>query len=143
MSGHRNTQNSKAQDNSPEFRVSFRVLGKKLDLDRISTEFGITPSRSHRSGETDILQGKFDQDMWLIESPLGREVEFDKHFEWLKQIFGSRLAVVRRLAKDFDVSIICNYRTYNSDQGGFSLSPASLSIGNEMGVRIEFHFLFI
>lgn len=131
------------QDNGPEFRLSFRILGKSLDFNRISATFGITPSRTHRSGETDILSDKFQQDMWLIESPLGHEVEFDRHFEWLKQTFGNRQAAVRRLAKDLDVSVVCNYRTYNTDQGGFLLSPASLSIGNEMGVRIEFHFLFI
>ena len=131
------------QGSGAEFKVSFRILGTKLDFERLSSTLGLTPSRMHKAGETDILGEKFDRDMWSVESPLGRDAEFNEHIRWIKNAVGSQVNAVKQSSEDADLSLVCSYRTYDTDQGGFVLSPEALRICAEMGVRVEFHLLFI
>lgn len=52
-------------------------------------------------------------------------------------------AYLKKLWSSADLSIICNYRTYDADQGGFSLTPKNFSLPLELDIRVEFHLLFI
>lgn len=143
MSERGDVLNNALQDSKPEFKLSFRILGTKLDFDQLSTALGLRPSRTHKEGELDILGGTFDRDMWSIESPLGRDAGFDEHIRWLKNAIGSQVGFLRNYSKDADLAIVFNYRSYDTDQGGFTLSPEALRICAEMGVRVEVHLLFI
>lgn len=131
------------QGGGHEFKVSFRILGTNLDLNEVSNTLELQPTRTHKAGERDLLGETFDRDMWSAESPLGRDADFDEHIRWIMDSVGSRINAVKQLSKGADLSLVCNYRTYNTDQGGFTLSPEALKMCAALGVRVEFHLLFI
>ena len=81
--------------------------------------------------------------MWLIESPLGRDVEFAEHIRWINNAIGSHISFLKSDKKDVDLSLVLNYRVYDTDQGGFTLSTDALRACAELGVRMEFFLLFI
>jgi hypothetical protein len=128
---------------SSESKASFRVLGHQLDLEGLSRSLAISPTRTHREGDPDILKQPFSHDMWTLESPLTRDHEIEEHLRWLHNKLRPHLDHLKSLREKADLSVLCNYRCYDTDQGGFTLSPEALSMSCELGVRMEFHLLSI
>jgi hypothetical protein len=126
-----------------ESRASFRVLGTNLNLDEVTRALGTNPTRVHSPGDVDILGKPFPHFMWLLESPLRTNQDLAAHLDWLGATLSPRLSYLRVLKSSADLSIVCNFRTYDTDQGGFTLRSENLSLPLELDVRMEFHLLFI
>jgi hypothetical protein len=143
MSASSDTLEGETPSTGPEFKASFRILADRLDFATLSMELGVSPTRTHRAEDRDILGKEFGRDMWTFESPLARTASFDEHVTRLNSVLTSRIDFLRRIARNADLSVVCSYRAYETDQGGFSLSPATLGALDELGVRVEFHLMFI
>lgn len=143
MTASSRTMGGEILGTGPESKVSLRILGEKLDFETLSAGLGVSPARTHRATDRDILGKQFGQDMWTFESPLGRGASLDEHLLRLNSLLESRIDFLRRIAENTDPSIVCSYRTYGTDQGGFSLSPVALGALGQLGLRVEFHIMFV
>ena len=126
-----------------ESLASFRISGTSLDLDAITRSLGIKPSRIHSPGDLDILGNPFRDFMWTLESPPERKEDLARHLEWLTTKLSPNYLYLRSLTKSADISIACNLRLCDTDQGGFSLEPKHFSLAIELGVRMDFYLLVI
>ncbi len=124
-----------------EYHAALRILGNPLQLEEITHTLNVQPSRVHVPGDVDILGHSFSDFMWLLESPLGRREDLTAHLTWLRTTLSPSYSYLRSLRNIADISILCSYRTYETDQGGFTLQPDDFSMASELGVRMEFHLL--
>ncbi len=127
----------------PECHAGFRVSGAHLDLDAITQTLGIKPTHVHGPGDLNILGEPYPDFMWSVDSPLRREEDLGAHLDWLGTTLSPQISYLRTLKNTADLSIVCNYLTSDTDQGGFTLTPRNLSFALELDIRVEFHLLFI
>jgi hypothetical protein len=121
--------------------AGIRIIGQKLGLEDISRELGLVPSHVHRAGEFDKFGEPYAQDMWLLESPLGKHRELDSHLEWLIQHLESRFGYLKTLKGQAKIDVFCGYTSI--DDGGLSLSPEALSIFVELGIPMELSIIVL
>lgn len=115
--------------------AGLRIMGKGLEHEKISQKLGLVPSHTHRAGEVDKFGLPYPQDMWLLESPLGKRKQLDTHLKWLVQQLEPSFGYLKTLKKKYKIDVFCAY-TGNSG-GGLSLSPAALSLFTELGIKLE------
>jgi hypothetical protein len=65
-----------AKDNEaskPRSKVSFTILGKDLELEKISRSLGLEASHTHKLGDliSEAHKRRYEHDMWSLDSPLG------------------------------------------------------------------------
>lgn len=120
--------------------VSFIVYGTRLELDGITRNLGLSPLRTHRVGDLDILGKPYLQDMWLLDSPLEESADLNAHLMWLGQQLEPHYEYIRSLKTSAELRIYCAYHS-DSDQSGFSISPEALSIFTKLGIPMEVSIL--
>jgi hypothetical protein len=123
-------------------KASLRIMGKNLDLEAISSSLNLNPSHTHRKGESDRTKDKYRQDMWLLDSPLESERELDIHLRWLEEQLRPNYSYLKSLQTKAQIDVFCSY-TSEGDQAGFSLSPESLSLFTELGIKLELSLISI
>ncbi len=101
--------------------AGIRIIGQKLELEDISRELGLVPSHVHRAGELDKFGEPYTQDMWLLESPLGKRSELDSHLKWLVQQLEPGFGYLKTIKSQSKIDVFCGYT--GIDDGGLSLSP--------------------
>lgn len=111
-------------------------MGKGLDLDAISARTGLSPTHMHHLGELTKQGDTYEQDMWTLNSPLGKKEELEVHLAWLDQQLRSHYDYLRSLKSQAKLDVFCSY-TSEGDQAGFSLSPEALAIFSEVGIKLE------
>lgn len=110
-------------------------MGKGLEHEKISQKLGLVPSHTHRAGDFDKFGLPYLQDMWLLESPLGKRKQLDTHLKWLVKQLEPKFDYLKTLKKKYKIDVFCAC-TGNSGSG-LSLSPAALSIFTELGIKLE------
>jgi len=121
--------------------AGLRIMGKDLDLDAISRELSLHPSHVHRGGELDKFGDPYPDDMWLLDSPLGKVVQLDAHLRWLVQQLIPHFGYLKSLKNTARIDIFCSCTSVG--EGGLSLSPNSLSISTELGLNLELSLILL
>jgi len=121
--------------------ASLRITGQGLDFDEISESLGLVASQSHRAGEAQKFGELFSQDIWLLESPLGKHKHLETHLKWLVRQLKPGFAYLRTLKSRYKIDVFCHYTGYGD--GGMSLSPTALSIFIEIGIKLELSIIVL
>lgn len=117
-------------------KAGLRIMGKGLDLKAITVKIDIAPTHTHQEGEAARAGEKYQQDMWILNSPLEARKGLDAHLRWLVKQLKPHYEYLRSLKANAKIDIFCSY-TSEGEQGGFSLSPQALSIFAELGIKLE------
>lgn len=115
--------------------AAFRVYGTGLDVDRITRELGISPDHRHRKGEPDPGKKSYPHDMWLLNSPLAKDLDLDLHLTWLGERLLGRKDYILSLTKSFKVDIYC-WKNYFTEQSSLVLSSKVLRIFTELNLDL-------
>lgn len=68
------------------FDATFRLTGVGEHHDTITALTGLEPTHSHRKGESRSHRSTFrpwQEDAWMIDSPMGPNASLDQHLAWL------------------------------------------------------------
>jgi hypothetical protein len=120
--------------------ASLRIMGD-LDLGALTRDIGLTPTYSHKKGNTGPIQTVFETDMWRIETPIDRSLPLEKHLIWFVEQFEKRYEILRKLAHRHQVDIFCSVTT--GEQSGLSLSPRALSIFHDLQIGMEVSLILL
>ena len=104
-------------------------------MEEISTTLGLQPSHTHRAGDLGKFGAHFPDDMWALDSSLGREADMETHLEWLVNQLKPHVEYLKALKDEYKIDIFCAYTSIGD--GGLSLPPATLSVICELGVNLE------
>jgi len=121
--------------------AGLRIMGKGLEHEEVSRKLGLVPSHTHHAGELDKFGAPYPQDMWLLESPLGKRKHLDTHLKWLGQQLKPSLGQLKTLKKKYKIDVFCTYT--GEGDGGLSLSPAALSIFPDLGIKLELSIILL
>lgn len=121
-------------------RISLRIIGE-FNSEDISEELGLSPSYVNRKGEKDRFGEIFDSDIWVITSPLGKSESPQKHLEWFVEQFENRYDILRKIKNSSKIDIFCGLTSI--DQSGFSLSPKTLSIFQDLEINLEVSLILL
>jgi len=117
-------------------KVYLSISGVCLDIDRITRTLAVAPTKSHRAGDRDALGGKYNDDLWLLESPLPPEDVLDAHLGWIKERIAPHCAFIRSLMQTAKVTLSCDVLS-ETDQCGFDISPETLDAFVGLGIPLE------
>ena len=122
--------------------VSLRIHGPVEIFEETSKL--IVPTHSHKKGDyCEATKGKWENDIWLLQSPLSKECLIDEHLQWL-------INVIKPHQDYFDDLIekgvkLDIYISYSSDceTGGFSINSNLLEYFCKNNIVLEFSVAFI
>ena len=123
--------------------AALRVMNAPERHAEIEEITGLEPARTHRRGEVahEKTGRRWENDIWVLASPLGEEAESSEHLGWLWQRVRPHKDYFRSLVESgVEVDVFCGYRS-NCDHCGFSLEPDAVEIARELGVRLEFSII--
>lgn len=116
--------------------AGLRIMGTGLDLAAISHNLGVDPTYTHKKGDRANSKEKYNQDMWILNSPLDKKKSLDAHLRWLAKHVNAQYDYLRSLKTGAQIDVFCSY-TSEGDQAGFALSPKALSLFVELGIHLE------
>jgi hypothetical protein len=121
--------------------ASIRIIGNDLVFETISNRLGVSPTHTHKAREVDKYGNSHTQDMWLLESPLGKQNTLDEHLKWLTRCLAPSYEYLKELKNTAKVDIFCSYTSIGD--GGLSLSPESLRMFYEIDLKLEISIILL
>ena len=123
------------------FSADIRIDGLPELYDTVLATMRLVPTATHRKGDLMYPRSKgtrlWPNDHWSMGSPLPEEVSLSEHLNWLwNQIEPHKEVFSLLITKGLLIDIFCGYRT-NMDMGSFTITPDSLKVFVELGIRME------
>jgi hypothetical protein len=116
------------------YSVSPRNFGDSLDLDEITRRVGVTPTRTHRKGDSPGPRSPaFAHDMWSYEPPLPEERPLEEHIDALWEAIRPARDYLLALKKTATVDVFLGYRS-NIDHAGIEVPHTSLEMFTSLEV---------
>jgi hypothetical protein len=118
------------------YSASLRIAGEISDINEISETLGLSPTHSHRKGESRVAEASpYRQDMWSYSPSVEGSAPLYKHLDalWLK--LKPHKPYLLELKKSLNVDVFCGYRS-NCDHAGVEVPHTSL----EMFIELEIPF---
>jgi hypothetical protein len=127
------------------YKVCFRISDAPEYHDEIEKETGLTPTHIHKKGDPKKPESRiiWDNNIWMMESPIEKEKIFNEHFAWLFQRLKPNIKYFQGLQKKkVKMDIYCSYRT-NCETGGFDLDPYLLGFFKDFPIPVGFSILIV
>ena len=123
---------------SEEYRrysASIRIKNAPNLHDDISKR--LTPSHVHRKGDQRYKENTWDNDIWIMKSPLPDETELVEHILWIWEQVKPHVSYFARLKNSgVDIDLFCKFTT-DSDQDGFSIDSRVYEFLYQLQIDIE------
>ena len=129
------------------YSASLRIMNAPKKHQEIEQVLG-KATHEHKKGDQRIWKGNvvknrfWPNDVWILESPLPKHYDFNKHLSWLsKKIMPHKDFLSRLKSRKIKIDIHCSYRT-GSPTGGIEIKPRFYELLSELnislGVSIQF-----
>lgn len=105
----------------------------------ISNKTGIKPSECHCIGDMAHIKSgrKWENDIWILKSPLSEEEDLTKHLKWLCKSIEPHFDYFKELIdKGIKIDVFCGYRS-DCDHAGFSIKPEALEVFHTLKIPLE------
>jgi hypothetical protein len=124
--------------------AAFRVQGLDLDMGGIARELGNSPTYTHRRGEPSRINKNESnpQDMWLMGSPLGVNLDLELHLNWLAEQLLPQKDYILSLMEKNTVDIYC-YKTCYTEQADLTVSPEVLMMFVELSLKMSVSLIYL
>jgi hypothetical protein len=117
------------------FCATLRIFGDLGDLDAISRELSLHPTRNYRKGErkSPHRADVWPRDGWLYRAPVDENRPLEEHIMALWDQLRPHMAYLKALKATHEVDIFCGYRS-NCGTAGFEVSHKCLGLFIELEV---------
>ena len=124
------------------YDASFRIGGVGELHDDISQNTGLSPTRCHTKGQLRFRNSKkcWDEDIWVLKSPLGELVTLEEHLEWLWQTIRPHQAYFEKVIAKSTWSDVCLGCLSESAFPLLHVDASSLTIARELRLSLSFNF---
>ena len=117
-----------------QMKASLRIKGD-FDPDAIIAELALAPTFINTKGKRLPGGNIMENNVVGFHSPFAGEAPLEQHLEWLVDKFKDKHEILRKIQGHNEVDVFCSATMI--DQGGFSLSPKSLSLISDLQIRLE------
>jgi hypothetical protein len=118
------------------FRATLRIFGIIDDLDEITRNLALAPTRIHRKGEPKFPsrpENVWKEDAWFYEPPVDRKRPLEEHIMELWDRLRPHMKYLKELKKTHRLDIFCGYRS-DCDHAGFEVSHKCLGLFIELEI---------
>jgi Domain of unknown function (DUF4279) len=122
--------------------AALRVSGFGLDMEDITQQLGHVSSHTHQKGELNQLKEPYGTDMWLLDSPIGKDQPLESHLNWLAGVLLPHKQYISQLRKEQKIDIYC-YKTCYTEQASLNLSSQALRIFTELNFDLGVSLIFL
>ena len=125
-------------DDVPYFAhlATLRIFGSHLDLEQITQNLGIEPSRTHRKGDKKGPRSPgCRHDMWSYTAQVSEERPLADHIDALWESVRHAEAYLRDLKNTATVDVFLGYRT-TIDHAGIEVPHASLEVFSRLEIPL-------
>ncbi len=124
------------------YDASLRIAGIGEFHEEIFIKTGISPTKVHRKGEprTALTTKLWDQDLWILRSPLGEQASLNEHLEWLWKAVSPYKNYFAGLISKAAWADVCLGCLSESAFPVLSASADSLSLTRELNLGLSFNF---
>jgi hypothetical protein len=124
------------EDNFSAHSARLRIFGQIPDLDEITREMGLSPTKVHRVGERrGTRSSAFEHDLWSYRPSVPTDEPLGKHIDALWAAIRDRRSYLLGLKETLTVDVFLGYRS-NCDTAGVEVPYTSLEMFTEL--RIPF-----
>ncbi len=124
------------------YDASIRISGAGAQHEPITQVTGLVPSHSHRKG--DVCSRRtlrlYQNDLWMLSSPLGETASIDQHCQWLWETIRPHKAYFEKLIAGASPADICIGCLSESIFPFLEVDAASLTIMRELKLGLTFNF---
>ncbi|MFN7855161.1 MAG: DUF4279 domain-containing protein [Acidovorax sp.] len=129
-----------------EFDASLRLSGLGEHHDEIRRQTGLEPTHSHLKGELRSPRSKmkpWEEDLWVLQSPLGNQASLDEHLEWLWiKIAPHKDYFAKLAARSVQADVVLGCLT-ESPYPYLTTKSSSLQLLKELNVGVSFNVTFV
>ncbi len=127
-------------ENEKWSQASVRIGGETLQPEEIGAALGLQATRTHlkgqqRSQRAPIRKAVWNDSMWLLSSPLGKDRDLAEHLPWLLDALEPKFDVFKSLSEKYQIVFICGFCSAHG-QGGFVLDNVTLTRLAKLGVPV-------
>lgn len=126
-----------------KFDASLRLIGIGEHHEAITRNTGLTPTHVHRKGErrsTRSVYRPWQEDMWLLQSPLDPGASLDEHLGWLSGAIEPHSHYFRELVEQCSKADIILGCLSESPSPFLTVDAESLRMLRELKLGISFNF---
>ena len=103
----------------------------------------LKPTHVHKKGEKRFKEKVWENDIWLLDSPLPPEKSLTEHILWILEKIKPNIDYFIGLRKKgVEMDLFCTFTTEN-DQDGFTLESEILELLHKLELDIEFSVIFL
>jgi len=103
----------------------------------------LKPTHVHKKGEKKFKEKVWDNDIWILDSPLSDEKDLIEHILWIWEQIKPHIEYFMDLKKKgVEMDLFCSFTT-DSDQDGFTLDARTNEFINKLQLNIEFSIIFL
>jgi hypothetical protein len=126
--------------------ATLRIFGTIPELDEITQNLGVNPTRTHRKGDRIFLHGPssrvFEHDHWSCEAQVDENEKLHVHIDALWEAVKHRREYLVELKKTVTVDVFLGYRS-NCDNAGVDVPHRSLEIFAELQVPFALSIIVV
>jgi hypothetical protein len=116
------------------YSAALRIFGQIADLDEITRNMELSPTRAHRAGERRGERSPpFEQDMWHYQPPVPEEEPLEKHIDALWTAIRDKKLYLLGLKETLSVDVFLGYRS-NHDHAGVEVPYTCLEMFTELKI---------
>lgn len=129
------------EESNNKHSITFRVKNAPHLHEKLSSL--IQPSHVHVKGETRYKTKVWNNDMWLLKSPLSDFDSYTDHLLWIwKQLAPHKKYFKELISTGIELDIFCSF-TSDCDQDGFILDRKFIETLSELSLPIEFSVIVL
>ena len=124
------------------YDASLRIAGVGAWHEEIERRTGLRASIKHRRGEarSSRTHKQWDEDLWLLASPLDESAPLEDHLEWLANAVEPHLYVFREIIDRATWADVCLGCLSESGSPMLAVRPDALRILRQLNVGCAFNF---
>jgi Domain of unknown function (DUF4279) len=117
------------------YDASLRIMDVPSKHEEITATLGIQPTKCHKAGDINPKINKpWKNSIWAIDSPLPKDVDFNKHLRWIAELIAPHETFLRNLKdQGARMDLYCGYMT-DSIHSGFVVDAESLVLPARLGI---------
>jgi hypothetical protein len=123
-----------------EIQAAFRIVGRDVVPEEVTSTLGIDPSSSYAKGSPVPQHPNrlYPYGYWGIDSRVALDKPLEEHlWRLVRQLQGKRAAIASVLKQGFDVGFYCGIYSSDDWDGAIKLSPEILSEIATLGVPLD------
>ena len=109
-------------------KLSLRVFGESMDLDKITSLLGHTPTKGRTKGK---------RASWHLSAPEMNGADLNSQIDWIFSRLSKDLSIWKKITEEYQVDLFCGL-FLDAPNRGISLSPETMKEISSRGIELGF-----